>query len=219
MAETEKNHAEYYPRELNGNGFHGGDHESLLSMVEDEKRRKRIKWAVYVAAFTVFQVMVILVFALVVMKVKSPKFRVGILDIKILNTDKGSPSFDVMFVAPVRIKNPNFGPFKFEASTIDFTYGGAVIGRAVIPKSKANFKSTKKIDVEVSLSSNALSGSRSMSKLGSELENGVITLGSQGKINGKVTLMFVFKKKKLAEMNCAVTIDVASKAVKSLECK
>ncbi|KAI4364923.1 hypothetical protein MLD38_020954 [Melastoma candidum] len=217
MADSAKNPAEYYPQALNGNGFHGGDHESLRSLVEEEKRRKRIKWAVYIAAFSVFQVMVILVFALVVMKVRSPKFRVGELQIQTLDTNRAAPSFDMRFVAPIRIKNTNFGPYKFDASTVNFTYGGVVVGQAVIPGSKANFKSTKKINVEVSLSSRALSGANS--GLEAELSKGVITLGSHGKMNGKVTMMLVMKKKKSAEMNCNMEIEVASRTVKSLECK
>ncbi|KAI4321501.1 hypothetical protein MLD38_034871 [Melastoma candidum] len=200
------------------NGFPKSDQESLRSATEEEKRRKRMKWAVYIAAFTVFQVMVILVFALVVMKVKAPKFRVGELQIQSLNADQSTPSFDMKFLAPVRVKNTNFGPYKYDATAVDFTYGGVVVGQVIIPKSKANFKSTKKIDVEVSLNSSALSTAAS-SGLANELGSGVITLGSQGKMNGKVTLMLMFKKKKATEMDCTMAIDVVSKAVKSVECK
>ncbi|KAI4370113.1 hypothetical protein MLD38_018494 [Melastoma candidum] len=199
------------------NGFHKSDRESQRSAEDEERRRKRMKWAVYIAAFTVFQVMVILVFALVVMKVKAPKFRVGTLEIQTLDVDRTAPSFNTTFIAPIRIKNTNFGPYKFDATNIDFTYGRVVIGQVAIPKSKANFKSTKKIDAEVSLNSVALSSNTA--GLASELTNGVITLGSKGTMNGKVTLMLMFKKKKSTEMDCTMMIDVASKSVKSMECK
>ncbi|KAI4310357.1 hypothetical protein MLD38_035340 [Melastoma candidum] len=212
---AEKMQQEYHPPE--SNGYHRNDREAQLSMDEEERRRKRIKWAIYIASFTVFQVMVILVFALVVMKVKAPKFRVGELEIQTLTTNQAAPSFDMSFIAPIRIKNTNFGPYKFDATTIDFTYGGVVIGEVNLPKSKANFKSTKKIDAVVTLNSNALSGNNL--GLGSELTNGVITLGSKGTMNGKVTLMLMFKKKKSTEMDCTMVIDVASKTIKSVECK
>ncbi|KAI4376134.1 hypothetical protein MLD38_013925 [Melastoma candidum] len=52
------------------------------------------------------------------------------------------------FVALIRIKNGNFGPYKFDASIVNFTFGGAVVSQTVVPGSKVNFKSTKKIDVE-----------------------------------------------------------------------
>ena len=41
------------------------------------KRKKRIKLAIYIYAFVVFEVMIILVFALVVMKARTPKVRLG----------------------------------------------------------------------------------------------------------------------------------------------
>ncbi|KAI4370114.1 hypothetical protein MLD38_018495 [Melastoma candidum] len=212
---AEKMQQEYHPPE--SNGYHHNDREAQLSIDEEEKRKKRIKWAIYIAAFTVFQVMVLLVFGLVIMKVKAPKFRVGELEIQTLTTDQAAPSFDMTFIAPIRIKNTNFGPYKFDATTVDFTYGGAVVGQVAIPKSKANFKSTKKINAEVTLNSVALSSNTG--GLASELTNGAITLGSKGTMNGKVTLMLIFKKKKSTEMDCTMVIDVASKAVKSLECK
>ncbi|KAI4389522.1 hypothetical protein MLD38_001739 [Melastoma candidum] len=206
-----------YPPASSTNGFHKSDQESLRSTTEEERRRKRMKWAVYIAAFTVFQVMVILVFALVVMKVKAPKFRVGDLEIQTLTTDQSSPSFDMTFVAPIRIKNTNFGPYKYDATIVDFTYGGVVLSRVNVFKGKVGFKSTKKIDTQVLLSSSALSGATA--GLADELKNGVITLGSQAQMNGKVTLMLMFKKKKSTEMNCTMAIDVAANAVKSVECK
>ncbi|KAL0371867.1 UNVERIFIED_CONTAM: hypothetical protein Scaly_0868300 [Sesamum calycinum] len=59
-------------------------------MSKGEGKRSSKKCLAYVAAFVVFQTAVILVFALTVMKVKSPK---------------------------VTIKNTNFGHFKYQNST------------------------------------------------------------------------------------------------------
>ncbi|KAK4800697.1 hypothetical protein SAY86_021184 [Trapa natans] len=118
------------------------DMESFQS--QEEKRRKRMRLAAYIGAFAVFQVIVILVFALVVMRVKTPKFRVG--------------------------------------------------------------------------DGIAIHGLETVSGLGSELKSGVLTLNSGGRLNGKVELMFIFKKKKSADMNCSISINVASKAVQSVTC-
>ncbi|OWM85274.1 hypothetical protein CDL15_Pgr028061 [Punica granatum] len=192
------------------------DMESFQS--QEDKRRKRMKLAAYIGAFAVFQVIVILVFALVVMKVKTPKFRIG-NGIKIQSLTTGtqsSPSFDMNFVAPIRIKNTNFGPYKYDATTVNFSYGGVHVGQVTIPKSKANFKSTKKVDVTVSVNSDALT---STSGLGSELNSKVLTLNSRGRLNGKVELMLIFKKKKSTNMNCTMAINVSSKVVQSLTCK
>ncbi|KAI4302941.1 hypothetical protein MLD38_038629 [Melastoma candidum] len=196
------------------NGYPRSDMDSLSP--EEEKRKKRIKWAIYITAFSVFQVMVILVFALVIMKVRTPKFRIG--DIRIQTFDTGnsaSPAFNMTFIAPIRIKNANFGPYKYDASSVEFTYGGVPVGQAAIPKSKANFRSTKKLDVTVSLSSASL---QSTSGLASELSTGTLTLGSQGQLDGKVEMMLIFKKKKSTQMNCTVTFNVTTKSVQDTKC-
>lgn len=54
------------------------DEESATLQSQELKGKKRIKLALYVAAFLVFQVIVISVFGLVVMRVKSPKLRLKI---------------------------------------------------------------------------------------------------------------------------------------------
>ncbi|KAF8028567.1 hypothetical protein BT93_E1255 [Corymbia citriodora subsp. variegata] len=193
------------------------DHESLHAMDEEAKRKKRMKWMIGIIAFVIFQVVQALFFVLVIMKFKSPKFRVGAVEIQTLDVGtQASPSFNMGFIAPIRVKNTNWGPFKYDATTVDFTYGGVQVGQATIPKSKANFKSTKKINVNMTLSSNALP---STSNLGSELSSGIITLKSQGALKGKVTIMFMFKKTKISQMNCTMEIKVATKAVQSLLCK
>ena len=59
------------------NGARKAYGEVVASVVErEEHRKKRMKCSAYVAAFAVFQTAVMLVFALVVVKVRMPKFRV-----------------------------------------------------------------------------------------------------------------------------------------------
>ncbi|KAK9927102.1 hypothetical protein M0R45_024304 [Rubus argutus] len=77
-------------------------------------------------------------------------------------------------------------------------------------------RSTKKIDVNVSLNTNALPNS---SDLGSDLSSGVLTVTSQVQLKGKVELMLIMKKSKNASMDCTIAFDLSSKKVKTLECK
>nr|XP_023923935.1 late embryogenesis abundant protein At1g64065-like [Quercus suber]POE96277.1 late embryogenesis abundant protein [Quercus suber] len=189
------------------------------TLTSDElRRKKRIKLAIYIAAFAVFQTIVILVFALTVMRVKTPKVRLG-TNITFQNFNTGtqvSPSFDLSFTTQAGIKNTNFGPYKYDSTIATFMYQGVTIGQVTIPKGKAGLRSTKKVTVTVNVNSNALS---STTGLGSELGAGVLTLNSQAKLSGKVELMFVMKKKKSAEMNCSMTINLSSKAIQSMICE
>ncbi|PON43888.1 Late embryogenesis abundant protein [Parasponia andersonii] len=199
------------------NGFTRRDEESASLQSDELKRKKRIKLAIYIAIFAVFQVIVITVFGLVVMRAKSPKLRLSDIEFNSLNIVQGSsPSFDMNFRAQVRVKNSNFGPYKFDNTTATFIYGGATVGQLIIPKGKAGLKSTKKINVIVSLSSSQLPNT---ANLGSELTTGTLTLSSTAKMTGNVELMLIMKKKKSADLNCFITIDVAAKNVRTLQCK
>ncbi|KAL3738226.1 hypothetical protein ACJRO7_019707 [Eucalyptus globulus] len=210
---ADKNQNQYHPAEVNG--YHRSDQESLEE-IKEARRKKKMKWTIGIIAFIIFQVVQGLFFVLVIMKFKSPKFRVADFTIPTLTTEtQTSPSFNMSFVAPIRVKNTNWGPFKYGASNMTFTYGGVQVGQVNIPKGKANFKSTKKIDVPVTLNSGALPTS---SNLGSELSSGVITLNSQGELKGKVTVMFMFKKTKISKMNCTIEISTSEKEVKSSQC-
>ncbi|KAM5572329.1 hypothetical protein ABKV19_012410 [Rosa sericea] len=197
------------------NGYTRSDGESLVS--EDElKRRKRIRLFTYISVFIVFQIIVMAVFGLTVMKVKTPKLRLGAINVQDFNSAPATPSFDTTFTTQIRVKNTNWGPYKFDAGTITFMYQGVAIGQVTVPKSKAGMRSTKKMNVEVTLNANGLPSS---SNLGSELNSGVLTLNSQAKLTGKVELMLIMKKKKSATMDCTIAFDLSTKTVKSLECK
>ncbi|KAL6181074.1 hypothetical protein ACLB2K_047731 [Fragaria x ananassa] len=210
---AEKTHQAYPAAPANGNTRSDG--ESLVS--EDElKRKKRIKLFTYIGIFIVFQIIVMTVFGLTVMKVKTPKARLGDISVQTLNSVPATPSFDAAFTTQIRIKNTNWGPYKFDAGSATFLYQGVTIGQVVIPKSKAGMRSTKKINVEVSVNTNALPSS---SALEGELNSGVLTLTSQVQLKGKVELMLIMKKNKYSAMDCTIAFDLSSKTVKTLQCK
>ncbi|KAG6636693.1 uncharacterized protein LOC122281888 [Carya illinoinensis] len=208
------------------NTYPRSDEESNTSQSDEQlKRKKRIRLAMYIAAFAVFQTVVIVIFSLTVMKVKTPKLRLSstaeFLKLNTSTSTGGStqaspPFFDIRFITQVRVKNTNFGPYKYDSTNATFLYQGVTVGEFIIPKGKARMLSTKKVDVTVNLNSNAI---KSTTSLGSELETGLLKLDSQAKLSGKVELMFVMKKKKSAQMNCTVSIHLSNRAFQDLSCK
>ncbi|KAM6588690.1 hypothetical protein CsatA_011295 [Cannabis sativa] len=195
----------------------GGDQESGDLSTKELKRQKMNKIAKYVVAFLICVLItfIVLVFTLV----KSP--RVILLTnahLQTLKTTTNTSSFDKSFSTQIRIKNTNFGPYKFEATTLNFTYGGATVAQVVIPKGKAKTMSTKTINnVIVRLSSTQLPNN--VDQDSDELTLGILTLSSSMRMSGKVEVMSIMKKKKSIMVNCAITIDVAlNKNVQSLQC-
>lgn len=194
--------------------------ESATAASPDElKRERRKKVLLYITIFAVFQVIVIAVFVLVVLKARSPKLRLGDIEVQNLVTGtETSPTFDATFGAEVRVKNPNFGPYKFETTLVSFTYEGIVVGQVLVQEGKVGIKSTKEIDVIVSVSSRYMGGF-GINNLASELGVGFLTLGGNAVMRGKVELLGILKKNKAAQLSCFFTFDLASKMVRNLDCE
>ncbi|WRX28462.1 Late embryogenesis abundant protein [Theobroma cacao] len=188
-----------------------------MEQSKELKRKKRMKCLAYVAAFVIFQTAIILVFALTVMRIKNPKFRIRSVLVDDLTFNNSSPSFNMKFIAQVTVKNTNFGHYKFENSTVTFAYKGSQVGEALVTKgrARARARSTKKMNVTMDLNSNGVAND---SDLGSDLNSGFLTLTSQSILNGKVHLMKVIKKKKSVEMNCTMTVNLAQKLVRDIKC-
>jgi len=198
------------------NGYTRSDGESQLS-ADELKRKKKIKLAIYITIFVVFQIIVITTMSLTVMKVKNPRFRLGNINVQSFESVSGATSsFDTKFTTQIKIKNSaNWGSYKFNAANITFQYRGENLAVIDVAKGKAGWLSTIKRNAVVSLNSAAITNSN----LGSDLSSGVLTLNSVGRLNGKVAIMFIMKKKKATNMNCTISFDVAAKNLKSLQCK
>ncbi|BFG31830.1 hypothetical protein CerSpe_181040 [Prunus speciosa] len=204
-----------YPAAPANHGYQRSDAESLEN-ADELKRKKKIKLAIYITIFVVFQIIVITTMSLTVMKVKTPRFRLGNINVQSFESVQGTPSFDTKFTTQIKIKNSaNWGSYKFNAANITFQYQGVTLAVIDVAKGKAGWLSTIKRNAEVSLNSTALTNSN----LGSDLSSGVLTLNSVGRLNGKVAIMFIMKKKKATNMNCTIAFDVAAKNLRSLQCK
>ncbi|KAG5558692.1 hypothetical protein RHGRI_008598 [Rhododendron griersonianum] len=189
------------------NGYARSDAEAATADKEELRRQKRKKYLIYFAAFVIFQTLIIVLFSLTVMKVKTPKFRVrSSSSINTFDVPQTNTSFTLN--AQFGVKNTNFGPYKYDSTTVDFLYNGIQVGSAVIPKSKANFLSTKKINVPVDLN---LSGNTSNSE--------ILTLTSTARLSGKVELMLIFKKKKAVNMNCTMDVNTRTRELLNVACK
>ncbi|XVF09967.1 hypothetical protein REPUB_Repub07fG0143200 [Reevesia pubescens] len=203
------------------NGHSRTDDESVdhaAQNLKELKKRKRMKCLLYIVLFAVFQTGIILLFALTVMRIRNPKFRVrsgSFIDTFNVGTE-ASPSFDLRMNTQFTVKNTNFGQFKYEVGTVTFAYRGKPVGQATIQKARARARSTKKVDVVVDLSSRSLSNT---SELGSDISLGVLPLTSYSKLDGKIHLMKVIKRKKSAQMNCTMDIDTATGTLGNIVCR
>ncbi|XP_052185334.1 late embryogenesis abundant protein At1g64065-like [Diospyros lotus] len=191
------------------NGYNRADEEAAAALSDEELRRqKRKKWILYIIAFVIFQTAVIALFSMTVMKFRTPKFRVLPATFGD-NFQTSNSSINLTMYATLGVKNTNFGPYKFDNTTIFFyDYQNTTVGSAAVRKSKANFRSTKKLDVAGHLVMPANSDSGS----------GILPLTAKAEMKGKVTIMFMFKKKKSTKLDCSMEVNTNTKAVQNVKC-
>ncbi|KAL5540296.1 hypothetical protein UlMin_042779 [Ulmus minor] len=196
--------------------FPNDEPESDIESVKTESDKELLhkysmKRLAYVAIGTVLQTLIILVFSLIVLRIKSPKFRIASITIEDLDvsSEKNFPTLGMRLNAQVTVKNTNFGDFKFEESSINFVYKGKQVGDASVDEGKVNARSTKKMNVTATGSITAKN----------DVEGGILRVSCHCKLKGKVHLMKMIKKKESAEMSCSFTINLKQKMIKDLKCK
>ncbi|PIN01556.1 hypothetical protein CDL12_25931 [Handroanthus impetiginosus] len=186
-------------------------------MSKGEGKRSTKKCLAYVAAFVVFQTAIILIFALTVMKVRSPKIRFNVIAVESFSSNNSTTSsINMRLLAQVDIKNTNFGHFKYNNSTLTVLYDGVPLGEVVIPQGRAKARKTRRFNVAVDLSSERLSGNGN--NLGNDINSGILRLRSEGRVSGKVHLMKIIKRNKSGVMNCDWSINLGTRQVENLRC-
>ncbi|KAG5533824.1 hypothetical protein RHGRI_027877 [Rhododendron griersonianum] len=211
---ADKEQQAYHPAAANG--YNRSDEEATATQAKELRRQKYKKWLIYGIAFVIFQSAVIALFSMTVMKVRNPKFRVRSATFDTFDIPTTNTSFNLKTNIALGIKNTNFGPYKYDNNTIYFYYGEVEVGSAVIPKSKAQFRRTKKFTVAVDLASTDLVGK---TQLAHDLSSGIVPLSSRSKLTGKVELMLIFKKKKVVDMNCTMEVNTATQSLQNISCK
>ncbi|KAL1552809.1 hypothetical protein AAHA92_13565 [Salvia divinorum] len=170
-----------------------------------QRKKKRTKCILYILLFIVFQTAIITVFALTIMKVRTPRFRIRAAAITDFNAGTAaSPSLRATITPEFTVKNANFGRYKYRNTTVEFFYRGTRVGQVTVPNSKAGWRSTKKFShsaVDLSISGSP--------ELAADLTAGMVPITSTARMGGRVELIFIMKKNKATNMNCTMNIVTA----------
>ncbi|PON96945.1 Late embryogenesis abundant protein [Trema orientale] len=190
------------------------------SLAEEElRRKKRRKRILYISAFVVFQTVVVLVFALVVLRFKTPKFRLRAASFTSFQVGNSSnPSLNLRLNAQFTVRNRNYGRFKYEYGSVVFSYRGLTLGQGFIDDARVRARSTKKVNATVVLNSAGLGGQAEFDDLGRDIGAGVLTLTGYSELEGKIQVIKVIKKKKSAKLNCTMDVIIATRTIQNLKC-
>ncbi|CAA2974330.1 late embryogenesis abundant At1g64065-like [Olea europaea subsp. europaea] len=176
----------------------------------------RRKCLSYIIAGIILQMLIMLVFVLIFLRIRNPKVRFRALTVEnIIANSPGSPSFSMKLSAQVTVKNTNFGHFKFPDSPISIFYKGTLVGESDIPKRRAKARSTEKMNITISVDSKKVSSSSTLIR---DINSGKIPLSGNATLHGKVHLLEVIKKKKTAKMDCTMDVNIKAKTIENLKC-
>ncbi|CAB4310420.1 unnamed protein product [Prunus armeniaca] len=119
------------------------------------KKMHNMKCYAYIAAFAVFQTLVILAFGLFALPTETPTVRVRSVAIRSLDyCASDEPFFNITLIAEVAVRNKNFGHFRFDPSTANVTYmGGVTVGNGDITKARASARKTRIMNVTIEVRS------------------------------------------------------------------
>ncbi|KAM5572318.1 late embryogenesis abundant protein [Rosa sericea] len=159
----------------------------------------------------------VLVFAVLILHIKPPEVKLRFVNVKDLNDSPWPPSFNTTLAAEMTVKNPNFGVYEFEPSTVSFLYCGSRVGSSVLVIGEAKGKKTAKVSFGVDVRSNRLP--EGPNTLISDIDSGMVKLSGSGTVSGRFTLWKIIKKRMTGKMDCTMTLVVKSKTIEGLVCR
>ncbi|KAK4384913.1 hypothetical protein Sango_2615300 [Sesamum angolense] len=124
-----------YPMAPSANGYARTDAEAGAAShdAREQRKKKRTKCLLYIVLFAIFQAGVIAIFAVTIMKVRTPRFRVRSATFENFNVGTpASPAFSARMNAELGVKNANFGRYKYRNTTVVFFYRDTPVGQAIL---------------------------------------------------------------------------------------
>ncbi|XP_022738765.1 late embryogenesis abundant protein At1g64065-like [Durio zibethinus] len=180
------------------------------------REEKSSKCLVYVLAIMVIQGTVLLIFASIILRVRTPDFEIGSARVRNLKYGNSSaPSFNFTLVTEVTVENNNFGDFRFANTTGSVWCGPVVVGEMKIPTGRAQARATERLNVSVDVSSVRILDTKNLSN---NISSGLLELNSHVKLSGKVNIMNIMRRRRHPEMNCFMKLNLTGHTVKELTC-
>ncbi|KAG8381221.1 hypothetical protein BUALT_Bualt06G0099700 [Buddleja alternifolia] len=182
----------------------------------ERRKNNRTKCLLYIVLFVIFHTGIILLFALTILRVRPPRFRVRAAAFQNFAVGTPSnPSFNFTMNAELAVRNANFGRYRYRDTTVEFFYRRIKVGEAFVGNSRVNWRSTSRFDVAAELS--LVNAPPSVNaQLGGDLRSGVMAISSEGRMRGRVEVLFVMKRNRSTAMNCSMEIVTATQQLRNI---
>lgn len=189
--------------------------------IKKMRRKRKIKMCVYGnIAFTLLGIILNIILANTVFKVKDPKVTTnGItltnLDFKVVQTSTLQVEMNMSMLVDMSIKNPNIASFKLGNSTTTVYYRGVAVADVLIPPGLVKARRTSRLNATLVIMADRLGSSPDLL---ADVRNGEMNLSSYSVIPGRVKILFI-KKHVEVGMDCNVTVNIISRETQDMICK
>lgn len=191
------------------------DEDEAMSAHFTLRRPRYLKCCGVTAALFLILAVVALVLFFTVFHVKDPIVRMTRVQIPqlaqlVANRTALSGGANIIAVAEVSVKNPNVASFRYGNSTTRIDYGGEVVGEGRIPAGKAPARRTQRLNVTVEVSPAKILVAP---RLGDDVAAGILKMESYTKIDGRVKILRIIRKRVVVTLNCNITYTINTSAI------
>ncbi|CAH1451360.1 unnamed protein product [Lactuca virosa] len=173
-----------------------------------------------IAAVVLIIAVVMIVLGFTVLHIKNPKLRMNSVAIigldQVNSTDLLNRNANLTVVADVSMKNTNVEKFKFETFNSSLVYRETVVGVADVPGGVVDARKTMRLKVVYEMMMAKMAGDP---QFGSDFTAGKLMVRSYTRVNGRVNILNIIKRKVTVTMNCSIAINVTSWGIADQDCK
>ncbi|KAK4435414.1 hypothetical protein Salat_0704800 [Sesamum alatum] len=192
--------------------------DELIMNPSRKPQTRSSKCLVYILLALVLQSIALLIFGLVVLRIRTPSLRLSALVVKDLHYEPTSLNMTV--VAEVRLHNMNFGRFEFRGGNTTFLYENATVGVTGIYDGRVGSRDKREMNVSVKvMASDHQLSDNSMDFFSRDVDSGLIQLRSFAKLKGQVRLVKIINRETTTVMNCTMALNLTSQAIQGLLCQ
>ncbi|KAL2238271.1 late embryogenesis abundant protein At1g64065 [Sesamum indicum] len=191
--------------------------DELIKNPSPKPQTRSSKCLVYILLALVLQSIALLIFGLVVLRIKTPTLQLSAVAVKDLHNEP--TSLNVTFVAEVRLHNMNFGRFKFRGGNTTFFYEKATIGVTGIYDGQVGSREKREMNVSVKVMASDRQLSENSMDFSRDIDLGLIKLRSFAMLKGEVRVVKIINRHTTAVMDCNMALNLTSQAIQDLLCQ
>lgn len=176
-----------------------------ISEQKTKRIKKIVRWCGCITALLLICIVIIIVLSFTVYNVQEPEVRMN--GVTLINGTFANGGGNVTLLADISVKNPNHFTFRYGNTTTIVYYHGIEIGESIAPAGKAKARRTMRLNVTMEIMAKRVVDNP---KWTADLRDQDLDISSYTRMDGKVKILNLFKRKILVELNCTNTYNTTT---------